>query len=430
MVKIKSGRIKILKSDLTKISLLILLFILFVLYIYVSTKIIWVLYLVLLVLILLSKMKFTGKPVDLYLLLILPLSWGLLMSFNDDMYHAVQGFFYLSIPLIMIMIGFQMYRVFTIRQYFLFILITGNLIGLLYIVATIAKAGFGAFLSPYTEARFAVGSGTPACVLSLIIALYSKRFGITIFKNKSGRFLSILINLTALYLFASRTYWVMLILFIIIFSLKTMKKDRLILLAAFSASVLLIVTAVIKTRSGLSFENSILFKFANSFTEIKVRDFSSYSEINTYFRGYEAYRSWITFKEGSFWELIFGGGYGKIISLGTKILLDGKYWSEVPWVHNGIFYVLVKQGITGVIFSLLFFLVIFNTGIKNYFNRDPEKQFLSLVLLSCSVSMFITNFVDNAMYSLEMTIMLITIGYVVQGLKPESKMKKISYQPE
>ena len=425
MVNIKSGRIKILKSDLTKFSLLVLLFTLYVLYIYVSTKLIWVLYLFLLVLIVLSKMKFSGKPVNLYLLLFLPLVWGLIMSFNDDMYHAVQGFFYLSIPLIMITIGFQLYKIYTIRQYFLFILITGNLIGLLYIVGTLAKAGFGVFLSPYTEARFAVGTGSPACVLALITALYSKRFGISLFRNRSGRFLSVLINVTAIYLFASRTYWVMLLIFIIIFNLKTMKKDNLIILTALMAALVLIVVIIIKSRSGLTFSNSILFKLVNSFTEIKVSDVSSYSEVNTYYRGYEAYRSWVTFKEGSIPELIFGGGFGKMITLNTDVWLDGKFWNEVPWVHNGFFYVLVKQGISGLILSLLFFLAVIKTGIRNYHKIDSEKQLLSLILLCCSVSMLLTNFVDCAMYSLEMTILLITIGYIIQGLRQDEGLKKI-----
>jgi len=62
---------------------------------------------------------------------------------------------------------------------------------------------------------------------SLILGIYSDKFGLSLYKNATSRWFSILINLIAIYLFASRTYWVMLFLFIIIFSLKTMRKDKL-----------------------------------------------------------------------------------------------------------------------------------------------------------------------------------------------------------
>jgi len=124
-------------------------------------------------------------------------------------------------------------------------------------------------------------------------------------------------------------------------------------------------------------------------------------------------------------ELIFGGGFGKMITLNTEVYLDGRFWKEVPWVHNGFFYVLVKLGSLGLLFSLLFFLKIINISIKNLYNADNEKQLLSLLLLSCSISMFMTNFVDCGMYNLEMTILMITIGFAAQALT-KRKVKLIS----
>ncbi|MBN2039383.1 MAG: hypothetical protein JW864_05040 [Spirochaetes bacterium] len=400
------------KAVFIRAFLMALLFAFMVLYFFVSNKIIWILYLLYLGLILLSRMKLMLKPELITILVLLPLLWGFFMSLNSDFYHFVQGFFYLSIPVILIITGFQISKIFTAEQYFSYLLKIGNLVALLFIVLTIFRAGFGAFISPYTESRFVVASGAPVCIMSLLIAAYSEHFDLKILKTSRVRYLTILLNLIAIYLFASRTYWVILFLFIFFFSIKTMKKDKLIFYGFLVIGCLLLMTAVINSRTGLTFQNSFLYKLVWSFTEIRVGNLSNYEDINTYYRGYEAYKSWITFTEGTFLQKIFGGGYGKLVSLDTEVLLDGKYWSEVPWVHNGFFFILVKQGVLGIIFVLLFFWRIAKTGMKGFNDLNPLKQFSGLFLLGCAASMFTANYVVCALFSHEMAILIITTGFL------------------
>ena len=410
------------KDGFARIMLMSLLFTFLVLYLYVSNKIIWVIYLLYLVLIIGARMKLTLKPIIIPLLVSAPLLWSLLMSYNSDLYHFSQGFFYLSIPLILILTGYQMSRIFTPEKYFSAIATMGILIALLFIIVTIIKVGFIAFASPYTEARFVVSggsvlaSGSPVCILSLVAAAYSEQFDIKIFKKPVARYLTILVNLTAIYLFASRTYWVLLFIFVIVFSFKTMRKDKLLFFGFLLVAAILILTAIINSKTGLNFQNSIFYKLVNSFKEIKVSDISNSENINTYYRGYEAYRSWITFTEGNLPQKIFGFGYGKLVNLDARVLLAGKYWTAVPWVHNGFFFILVKEGFLGVVFVLLFFYYLSSTSIKGFKADLPERQFLRLVLLSCTISMFITNYIVCGMFSHEMAILMITIGFLFARL--------------
>lgn len=426
MFKIKSV-VKIPgRSALTRLILMSLLFSFLTLYFFVSHKIIWLLYLLYLVTIAAARMKLTIKPVIVPLLVALPLLWALLMSGQSDFYHFTQGFFYLSIPLIMIITGYQLSKIFSLHQFFISIVIIGIITAILFITLTVISAGFVAFLSPFTEARFVVASGSSACILSLITAAYSEYFGIKIFKQKTGKYLAVIINLIAVYLFASRTYWVFLFVFVIIFSIKTVRRDKLLFAGFMLIAGLLIFLSVIDSKEGLTFNNSILYKLINSLKEVKVRNITDYEYINWYFRGYEAYRSWVTFSESSLLHKVLGGGYGKLVSLNAEVLLDGKYWTAVPWVHNGFFFILVKEGLLGIVFVFLFFFYLGRESIRGYRKDSLQRQYLRLVLRGCTFTLFIANYVVCGMFSHEMAILLISIGFLLSGLKQNGTEHEIT----
>jgi hypothetical protein len=401
------------KTDISKGVVILLLFTFFVLYFFISTKILWILYLLFLGVLIFSRMKFVFKPIIIISILLLPILWGLVMSYNENLYNTVQGFFYLSIPLLLIIIGFQLSKIFSIKHYFSIILIVGNIISIMFILVAVYKIGFSAFLSPYTKARFVLGSGSPACVLSLIISIYSDKFDLNLFKNNTRRILSIIVSLAAIYLFASRTYWVMLIIFIIIFSFKTIRKDKLLVLIFLSLAAVLIFMNLIYTDNGLSFSNSLIYKLTHSFKEIELSNFKTLREINQNFRGYEAYRSWETYIDGKPSELVFGFGLGKLVHLNTQMLIEGRLWSDIPIVHNGFFYILVKTGALGVVFILLFFFFFILIGVRRCRSKSFEQQFIGLFILACGGALFITNFVICGLFNFEISILLITAGFII-----------------
>ena len=401
------------KTDISKRGLIFLLLTNLVLYFFISTKILWILYLLFLGMLIFSRMKFVVKPVIIISILSLPILWGLAMSYNESLYNTVQGFFYLSIPLLLIIIGFQLSKIFSIKQYFSIILKIGNIISIMFIVVAIYKIGFSAFLSPYTKARFVLGSGSPACVLSLIISIYSDKFDFNLFKNNTRRILSIIVSLAAIYLFASRTYWVMLVIFIIVFSFKTIRTGKLLMLMFLSLFAILIYFNLIYTDNGLSFSNSIIYKLTHSLKEIEFSNFKTPREINQNFRGYEAYRSWRTYIDGNPSELVFGLGLGKLVHLNTQMLLDGKLWTDIPIVHNGFFYILVKTGALGIIFILLFFFFFALVGFRRCRSDSYEQQFIGLFILACGASLFMTNFVICGLFNFEISILLITAGFII-----------------
>ncbi|MGA1976510.1 MAG: hypothetical protein ABSG89_01500 [Bacteroidales bacterium] len=357
------------------------------------------------------------KPALVLLMLFLPTAWGLAMSFSSDIYHVIQGFFYISVPVILILTGFQLSGLFSRKQFLSFIVFAGNLTAVVFITLILLKAGPVAFISPYKEARLVVGPGSPACVLSLVISAYSKHFGIQVLNGNGKRYGSIFLNLIAIYLFASRTYWVMLFMFIIIFSINIMKKDLLLFYGFLILGIVLLTITLVRSTKALSFTNSIIYKLVNSFEEIKISKFKNFTEVTTFYRGYEAYRSWITFAGGNILEKMFGGGLGKMVNLNARVLLDGAYWTSVPWVHNGFFFCLVKTGALGLFSILSFFIYIFREGFRRLSRGLPEIHFLKLLLIGCAGSLFIATFVICGIYNLEIAVLIITIGFLLQVLE-------------
>ena len=422
MIKFKSGKIIISMSAISKFLFLAILLLYLFFYTFMETRILWTLYLIFLVILIFARRKVSFEPVEIILLLVLPLSWGLIMSFNDDFINSVKGIFYLSVPVIMILIGFQFSKIFTVEQFLSSIITIGTIIAVMFIFLTLTRTGFVAFVEPMSESRFTVSSGSPATVLSLVTTLYHEKFGFSLFRRRYMKYIVILVNITAVWLFASRNFWIMLLVYLIVFSLKVVKSRNLFILTIMIVTSLIIAFSTIRSEKGLTNLNSLAYKFVNSFSEIRISDYQTDSDINTYYRGYESYRSLKTYSSGTIPELIFGGGYGKLIDLDASVLLDGRYWTEVPIVHNGFFLVLVKLGPIGLIFNIIFYILVANIAVRRLLSDIKKEQFLGLMLLGSIMALFISNYVSTGMYTMEMTFLLITIGFLSKLLYKSGKI--------
>jgi hypothetical protein len=394
----------------------VILCLIYILALFVNQKIIWSFYVVFLIFILLSRHRLVFKPFNILITLSLPLIWTIILSYNYSFYSNIQGFFYMSLPVIMVIMGYQIFKLLTFNQFLIYLIYIGTILSLIYISIVIYKVGFRAFLSPYEEARFVVGSGSPASILALIVSAYSKQYGLKLFKDKIQKVAFIIINLAGIYLFASRTYWVVLAIFLVMYNLKLIAKHQIIFFFIFCAGLLFVVLFPIKVTGEITTTKSLFVKMIKTFSELQISNFQTYSDINIHFRGYEAYRALMTYLDGSFFNLLFGHGLGKHIDLKTPVYLAGQNWSTVPWIHNGYFFVLVKEGAIGLVSLIAFFVHVIWIGYRNLGKKNTEKRFISLLIISCTFSLILTNYVISSMFTIEMAIFLITVGVLIQKL--------------
>jgi len=316
----------------------------------------------------------------------------------------------------MITIGYQISKILTFRQILIYLVYTGTFLSLVYISIVLFKVGFIAFLAPYEEARFVVGSGSPASILSLIITGYSSQYGHRIFRNNIEKYVFILVNILAIYLFASRTYWVILLIFLFLFNMRSIKKHQVLIFTAFCALLLILILFPFRSTGDIVTTKSLVYKMIKTFSEIKFSDYKTYSDINIHYRGYEAYRAFMTYLDGNPINLLFGHVFGKTIDLEASVYLAGSYRRIIPWIHNGYFFILLKAGAFGLLGLFIFFLNIFRVGYRNLERGNTENRFMSLIIIGCVLSLILTNYVICSMFTIEMAIFMITIGIILQLL--------------
>ena len=123
-------------------------------------------------------------------------------------------------------------------------------------------------------------------------------------------------------------------------------------------------------------------KVVNSSSEVKVRAYETFADINNIWRGFEAYRAEKTYLGYSTGDNIFGGGGGALVDLGIAMQLSStQAFKYIPITHNGYMYLLVKTGVAGLCLFALFLAQLLLTAWKALRLRTPPATLAGLALL-------------------------------------------------
>jgi hypothetical protein len=131
---------------------------------------------------------------------------------------------------------------------------------------------------------------------------------------------------------------------------------------------------------------TLLGKINNSLSEISFTDDSDAQAMLINWRGFEAYRAYISFIDSHALQQIFGRGWGATVDLGLAVeMSEGMTYQYLPILHNGYLHILTKYGILGIFFYVIFLwrVAVFS---KHYFikvNNFPYARLttgLGLVL--------------------------------------------------
>ncbi len=128
--------------------------------------------------------------------------------------------------------------------------------------------------------------------------------------------------------------------------------------------------------------NMFMNKVVNSSSEVQVRAYETFADINNHWRGFEAYRAEKTYAAYSTGDKIFGGGGGALVDLGIAMQLSStQAFKYIPITHNGYMYLLVKTGVCGLCLFALFIGQLLATAWRALRLRTPEATFAGLALL-------------------------------------------------
>jgi hypothetical protein len=350
------------------------------------------------------------RLVRLFTILLIPVVLGLFAGFSNDTYLIFKDFYYFLLPVLFILAGILLACRLKIDEFLKTLVYAGLIISVLVTSISVYYMGFGSIGDPYS-AHYAMGIvGSPGPPLALAILLLAKKFNITLFTR--GRFnLFVAINIFGVYMCASRTYLLITLCFMMLLVADKIKRQWIIPVATLIIIIVFLLPDDIFRPTGTS--TSFTDKILGSFNEVSIGNYNTEEEINTKYRGYESFMALNQYLQGDTKDWIFGG-LGKLVDLKTFLRLgeDAEY-EFIPVLHNGWLYLLIKTGVIGIITYIIIFFRLIVINWRKYTDAmgKPAIKFFAALTIGCIISLLLTNYIVTAFFNVEMSILLITIGY-------------------
>jgi hypothetical protein len=191
--------------------------------------------------------------------------------------------------------------------------------------------------------------------------------------------------------------------------------------AAFGAVGLLALGALVETDSFVS-QQTFTGTLARSMQELWITDYTDFKSINDNWRGYETARALRQFASGSPLEWLIGQGFGAMIDLGVAIGLGGSRgagmttFREIPVLHNGYAYLLVKCGAVGLVAFIAFLLTLYRAAGSGDRREAPGSA--SRLMRAVVVSLFATTWVISGPFNKsELFGFMLVAGFVYAHLR-------------
>ncbi|WP_461451691.1 hypothetical protein [Mucilaginibacter sp.] len=349
------------------------------------------------------------KVIRLFALLMVPVLLGLIIGLHNDTYLVFKDLYYFTMPVFIILSGILLACHMEIGQFLKTLVYAGVVTSIMVTAISVSYMGVGALADPYA-AHYAIGIvGTPGPPVALACLLLTKKLDIKLFSTFWFRFF-VAINTLGIYMFASRSYFIITLCFLILMIADRIKKSWIIPVIAVIAMIDMVIPSdLFKTSSSSTFTDKII----NSFGEVTIGNYSTEQDINLRYRGYETFMALNSYAEGTEPEQLFGG-LGKLVDLKTFIHLgEDADFRYIPVLHNGWMYLLVKTGITGVLTYLLVFFGLIVTNWRKYtqFANPPIIRLFAALNIGCVISLLITNYIITSFFNVEMSVLMVTLGY-------------------
>ena len=328
----------------------------------------------------------------------------------ESTYNFFRDIAYLLKPIIGLLIGYQLYKKCQ-GKFFPTVIYTGVFLSTAHLVIVLIT-----FLRFNTISvnllREYCGYHSDYEVYVLVILLFYKKFQIN-WSPKTIYFFIFLVSASS-FLYLSRTNFIQLIvLYVAIKGYFVINKRSITVISSVVLFVVLGYTAVYQSnpqRSGKGIE-AFLYKIKNApieafKTKINKDDWKDFND------NYRSYENILTVKQVSAngtQPVLFGKGLGSTINLGREIWTnDGELIQYIPILHNGFATVFLKSGIFGVLFLIIFMILL----AKHKKSNLISVQNINLLLIGSAVFLIVSNWVFMGLY-LKLDNKSILLGFMI-----------------
>jgi hypothetical protein len=357
-----------------------------------------------------------GKIQRGYLQLVWPLlivfGIGLMGTYGHEWRDIFRDISYALMPITLLYLGFWIARDQSIWQLFLKVMLfLGFILALNHLSTFILDPSI--LSGDSIEIRNQGGSTSEVVILAFVFGLFHKRLCLTnIYPKYLPSYIIMPILLASTVLSFSRTGTMMLVLLSLsMLGYLTKINHRFFLVIVLS--IIAYMTLFLITPENE--ENTYRSKLLRSAQEVTISDFSDMRDINSNWRGFEAYRAVETYLTGNVLHQVVGQGFGALIDLEINIQLggeDAKTYSYIPITHNGYVYILIKTGAIGLICYTIFYfnLIVLARKYNNAIN--PKNVYISRLLMGCALSMMGVMYVVGGIAEIHSAESVLVVGFI------------------
>ncbi|MGV3697707.1 hypothetical protein [Flavobacterium sp.] len=328
----------------------------------------------------------------------------------ESTYNFFRDIAYLLKPIVGLLVGYQLYKKCQ-GKFFSTVIYTGIILSIAHLVIVLIT-----FLRFHTISvsllRAYCGYHSDYEVYILILLMFHKKLHLN-WSTKTVNFYILIVALST-FLYLSRTNFIQfIILYLAIKGYFIMNKRALIIMSTSILAVVLGYTAIYQynpQRGGKGIE-AFLYKIKIApiepfKTKINKEDWKDFND------NYRSYENIITVRQvaaGGTESILFGKGLGATINLGRQIWTnDGELIQYIPILHNGFATVFLKSGVFGVLFLIIFMILL---------AKPVKSDLVSVIninrlLIGTAIFLIVSNWVFMGLY-LKLDNKSILLGFMV-----------------
>lgn len=339
---------------------------------------------------------------------------GLHGVFNHESRHVIRDLIFALSPLSLSFIGYWIAGNAQLRKsIFKILLVCGFLLATYHLSAFVDSPEL--LLADVEVVREKAGKGTGGLVaIGLAISLFQYRLRIgKLYPKLLPRLVVIPVLVVSFVLSYSRTEFLMFLILILALSgwLSTIRLSTVLGLVGLCFASLIVVATTPDDESG-----TIRSKFTRSLTEVSTTSFVDDADIHGNWRAFETNRALGSFSSSTVLEQVLGQGFGALVDIGLEMKLGIDVLRDIPILHNGYAYILIKTGMLGILLYILFYISLIRFAVRNANSIDVEKKFYSRLLLGCVLSLMLMMSVLGGMAETSGPAFVLLLGYLVRRL--------------
>ena len=349
---------------------------------------------------------------------------GLVAGIGGDRYLYFKDAWYYSNPAVIIAVGFVLGRLLNdVKRGLRAFVVGGVLVALFHLIPFVLHPDL--LMRPATRIRGLVGTGYYATSLVVIVLVgWRGRWRSSLGLSPTFASIALLLCAVSTVLSFSRTMAMVVVLGALAMGGFFARREWL-RVGLFVVALLIglgVLQATVDTDS-VQAKRSFIGKLARSAEELTVRDYTTRTDINSNWRGFETARALDSWTQAGLAKQVFGQGFGAQVDLGLfqNLSTDSRAAVRfIPIFHNGYVYLLVKTGVVGVLLYLGALWWMYRIGRRTAGGyKDDPATLQGRALQGCVVVLAVSTWVvAGAFNKFDMFSFLMLIGFLLAARAP------------